>query len=137
MAAASVAVHAAIARRWERRRVRRRARYGAGFQGEGQDAAVRKRLAEQPAPVQPPKRAAPASALPALEIGADMEVQGCGPTCDFVCTECAWEGCRVVADHGDVCEVCILSDGEECTWVQRPCAACEASCRETGGSDCS
>ena len=60
-----------------------------------------------------------AAAVPALEVGAAMEVQGCGEDCDFVCSECAWEACRIVADHGDLCAVRITSDGELCAGVQR------------------
>ena len=36
-----------------------------------------------------------AAAVPALEVGAAMEVQGCGEDCDFECSECAWEACSI------------------------------------------
>ena len=48
-----------------------------------------------------------------------MEVQGCSEGCDFVCSRCEWEVCRIVADHGDLCDVRIIDDGELCTGVQR------------------
>ena len=44
--------------------------------------------------------------------GTAMEVQGCDEGCDFVCTDCAWESCMVMADHHSCCDVRILSDGD-------------------------
>ena len=48
-----------------------------------------------------------------------MEVQGCDDDCSLTCTECPWEACSIVADHGKRCDVCIKSDGELCKGVQR------------------
>ena len=40
-----------------------------------------------------------------------MEVKGCDETCADDCTECEWEECEVLAEHGDTCDVRIVSDG--------------------------
>ena len=39
-----------------------------------------------------------------------LEVQGCGPDCDYVCSECEWEMCVVMADHGRSCDVCLKAE---------------------------
>jgi len=74
-----------------------------------------------------------AAAVPALEVGAAMEVQGCGEDCDFACSECAWEVCRIVADHGDLCAVRITSDGELYRSAAPACASDGTGSAEAGG----
>ena len=95
---------------------------------KGKAAVTRKRSSsEPPLPTSSrPKRVAaaptPPLAAPALlelVIGEMMEVQGCGKDCPFVCTECEWEACTVIADRGCLCEVRITSDGVLCKDVQR------------------
>ena len=56
---------------------------------------------------------------PELVVGELMEVQGCGRDCPLVCFECEWELCKVIACHGGLCEVRIISDGAFCQGVQR------------------
>lgn len=92
-----------------------------GGKAKGKAAAAAKRPAAPLAPAQA-KRAAPASAqpaVPALEVGAAMEVKGCGEDCNLSCLECPWETCEIVADHGELCDVRIKSDGELCKGVRR------------------
>ena len=45
--------------------------------------------------------------------GKAMEVQGCDPdVCDYMCGECEWDTCVVLADNGRTCDVRIcLHDG--------------------------
>ena len=44
----------------------------------------------------------------------EMEVQGCDPEeCDYMCGECEWEPCVVLADHGRTCDVRICSHGDD------------------------
>ena len=54
---------------------------------------------------------------PSTRVGQAMEVQGCDPaSCDYICTECDWEACIVVADDGTFCNV-KLADGTVCSGV--------------------
>jgi hypothetical protein len=44
-------------------------------------------------------------------VGLSMEIQGCDPDeCEGGCSECPWEACTVVTDHGRACDVRICSD---------------------------
>ena len=55
---------------------------------------------------------------PSNRIGQVMEIQGCAPdTCDYICTQCDWEACTVVADDGTFCDVKLHADGTECSGV--------------------
>ena len=55
---------------------------------------------------------------PSTRVGQAMEIQGCEPnTCDYICTECDWEACTVVADDGTTCDVKLVADGTECSGV--------------------
>ena len=48
-------------------------------------------------------------------VGRQMQIQGCDPEeCDYVCSECPWEDCIVIQDHGKTCDVKITSDGAVC-----------------------
>ena len=85
-------------------------------------AASRKRPAVEPPAAAQPERARPpprAPAQPELEVGAAMDVQGCGEGCDLSCDACEWEACTIVADYGQTCDVRITSDGDLCKGVQR------------------
>ena len=47
-------------------------------------------------------------------VDKEMEIQGCTPAeCAYVCTECDWEGCTVVADHGAMCDVRLHNIGAD------------------------
>lgn len=69
-----------------------------------------------PVPVRAP---AAQPRFPCLEVGAEMEVQGCGEACNFLCTTCEWELCTIDVDHGHLCDVRISSEGVICKGVAR------------------
>ena len=46
-----------------------------------------------------------------------MEVAGCTEECAFPCFECDWELCIIIADHGALLDVKIVSDNEVCNGV--------------------
>ena len=54
------------------------------------------------------------AARPDDRVGLEMEIQGCDPAvCDGLCRACPWERCTILADHGGVCDVRVLSDEAE------------------------
>ena len=78
-------------------------------EGEGADEAEGEGEEEQGEDFEEDE-AAPAATV-VDRTGMTMEVQGCGPECDYVC-DCEWEVCLIVADHGRSCDVCMSSDEE-------------------------
>ena len=45
--------------------------------------------------------------------GLTMEVQGCDSDCDFVCSICDWEPCRIEADYGNCCDILLLDVADD------------------------
>ena len=87
---------------------------GVEQEGEGQESE-----AEEPEAVAAAAAAAALAAAARDRTGHVLEVQGCDSECDFVCGECEWESCCVLADHGNSCTVRIVSDDTECTVANR------------------
>jgi hypothetical protein len=57
---------------------------------------------------------------PRDRVGDHMEIQGCdADECDYVCNDCAWEACVVVADDGlGNMDVQCVSDGSMCMGIK-------------------
>ena len=75
---------------------------------------------ELPTPVAapPPVAALAETLLPSKWLGQKVEAQACTPdVCDFVCGECEWEPCKVVADDGSKCDVKFADDDQVCFGV--------------------
>ena len=56
---------------------------------------------------------------PGNKVGEHMEIQGCDEdACDYVCNDCEWEACVVVADDGrGNLDVKCVSDGIVCEGI--------------------
>ena len=88
-------------------------------EGEGQESEGQESEAEEQEAVAAAAAAAALAAAARDRTGHVLEVQGCDSECDFVCGECEWESCCVLADHGNSCTVRIVSDDTECTVANR------------------